>query len=127
VLNTGNFSSADEFCAPDYIEHSTPPGMPGNLQGVEEIFGILHSAFPDFKYVVEEIIAEGDKVGLKITASGTLQGPIFGNASTGKHGEWPEIHIVRVQDSKLAEHRDVKDTAIRARQLGLGASAANSQ
>jgi hypothetical protein len=56
VLNTGDFSTAGEYLAPDYVEHSAPPGMPANRQGVEMTFRILHDPFPDFNYVVDEAI-----------------------------------------------------------------------
>jgi predicted ester cyclase len=127
VLNTGDFSTADHFLAPDYVEHSAPPGMPANRQGVETIFGMLHSAFPDFRYVIEELIAEGARVVLRLTAKGTMHGALFGHPPTGEYAEWPEIHIVRIRDGKVVEHWDVKDTAIRARQLGLAPSAAHGQ
>jgi predicted SnoaL-like aldol condensation-catalyzing enzyme len=61
VLNTGDMAAADDFLHPDFIEHSAPPGFPGDREGVKAVFRALHEAFPDFKYAVEETVSEGDQ------------------------------------------------------------------
>ena len=119
ILNAGDFSGADEFLSPDFVEHSAPPGFPGNREGVERVFRMLHTAFPDFQYTVENTVAEGDLVALRITASGTMQGDLMGNPATGKHATWPEFHLARVQNGKIVEHWDVIDRLARLEQLGL--------
>ena len=119
VLNTGDFTTADELFAPDFVEHSAPPGFPGNLAGVEKAFNALHTAFPDLKYTIEDMLAEGDTVAGRITASGTMEGPFLGKPATGKHATWLEIPIARFKDGKLVEHWDVQDKLGRAQQLGL--------
>lgn len=103
VLNTNNWAVADDYLAPDYVEHSAPPGMPATRHGTQRAFAMLHSAFPDFKYTVD------DTVVLCITASGTMQGTFLGWSATGKHAAWPEMHIVRLKDGKITEHWNVKD------------------
>lgn len=120
VLNTGDFTHAGDFLADDYVEHSAPPGAPNTIEGTKFAFANLHAAFPDFKYTIVDAIAEGDKVALKIVASGTMQGSLFGKPPTGRHAEWAEIHLARVKDGKFVEHWDVKDAPSRSRQLGLG-------
>jgi predicted ester cyclase len=46
--------------------------------------GEFHKAFPDFRSVIEDQIAEGDKVVTRWRASGTHQGEFRGIAPTGK-------------------------------------------
>jgi predicted ester cyclase len=122
ILNTGDFTHADEFFAPEYVEHSAPPGAPQTVEGTKFAFENLHAGFPDFKYTIASAIAERDMVGLALIASGTMQGELFGKPPTGKHAEWQEIHIARLRDDKLVEHWDVKDAASRAQQLGAEAA-----
>src|SRR5581483_11526702 len=119
VLNTGDMDKADEFLAPDFVEHSAPPGFAGTREGVKHVFIALHQAFPDFKYIIEETIAQNDLVVHRITGEGTMQGALFGMQPTGKHATWPEIHIARVRDGKIVEHWDVIDRLTRLQQLGL--------
>lgn len=119
VLNTGDMASANDFLADSYAEHSAPPGLPGNREGVKAVFAALHQAFPDFRYTVEDMIAEGEMVVCRLTASGTMRGPFFGLRPTGRHAVWSEIHIVRLRDGKAIEHWDAKETLARNQQLGL--------
>jgi predicted SnoaL-like aldol condensation-catalyzing enzyme len=61
VLNSGNPDLADEFFASDYIEHQpNPPGWPSGLEGFKAWVTLLHSAFPDVHYTVENVLAEGE-------------------------------------------------------------------
>jgi steroid delta-isomerase-like uncharacterized protein len=119
VLNTGDMALADDFLSPDFIEHSAPPGFPGNREGVKMVFKMLHDAFPDFEYIIEDTVAEGDMVVHRITARGTMEGPLMDMPATGKSASWPEIHIARVKDGKIVEHWDVIDRLTRSQQLGL--------
>jgi steroid delta-isomerase-like uncharacterized protein len=119
VLNTGNMAAADDYLASDFVEHSAPPGFPGNREGVKMVFTMLHTTFPDFRYVIEDTIVAGDLVVHRITGHGTMQGSFFGLPATGKHASWPEVHIARVKDGKIVEHWDVIDRLTRLQQLGL--------
>jgi predicted ester cyclase len=52
----------------------------------------------------EDLIASGDKVVERSTASATHRGPMMGTAPTNKKITWTEIHIYRLKDGKIAEH-----------------------
>ena len=112
-------AAADDFLHSDFFEHSAPPGFPGNREGVKAVFLALYEAFPDFNYAVEETVSEGDLVVFRITASGTMRGPLLGKPATGKHAQWPEIHVARAKDGLIIEHWDVIDRLTRLEQLGL--------
>lgn len=72
-----------------------------------------------FRYTVEDMIAEGDKVAARATASGTHQGDFLGIPPTGKHATWSEIHIGRVVDGKFVEHWANSDQLGLLQQLGV--------
>jgi predicted ester cyclase len=65
---------------------------------------MLRAAFPDFHYTIDDVFSSGDKVVLRVTASGTQRGELMGHPASGRRAEWTEIHIVRVRGGKLAEH-----------------------
>jgi hypothetical protein len=79
----------------------------------------LRSAFPDFKYTIEQEIAEGDMVVHRLTGRGTMQGEFLGMPATGKQATWQEIHIGRFEDGKIADHWAVVDQVDMLQQLGL--------
>ncbi|HLZ36712.1 MAG TPA: ester cyclase [Mycobacteriales bacterium] len=77
------------------------------------------SAFPDHHYTVEDVISEGDKFAVRLTASGTHLGDFFGIPPTGRHATWTETRIVRVVDGKVVDHWANTDSLGMLRQLGV--------
>ena len=81
--------------------------------------GIFRTAFPDFHYTVEDEIAEGDKVVVRLTARGTQNGSFLGMPPSGKQATWSEIHIARMSSGKVVEHWVESDTLGMLQQLGV--------
>jgi predicted ester cyclase len=120
VFEQGRVAVVDEICAPDMIDHGTPPpGIPQGREGIKAIALALRKGFPDIKYKIDHQIAEGDIVASYVTVSGTHKGEIFGMPATGKRAEWAEAHFVKVVNGKLTEHWGVQDQLGMLRQLGL--------
>jgi predicted ester cyclase len=64
---------------------------------------VLASAFPDNHFTIEDIIAEGDKVVWRYSATGTHKGDFMGIPASGKQGTTCGIVISRVVNGKLQE------------------------
>ncbi|HEY3230529.1 MAG TPA: ester cyclase [Roseiflexaceae bacterium] len=125
LFNRWNLDVADEVFAPDYIEHTPlPPGFPTGLPGIKTWVTLLRAAFPDFRYTVEDSIAEDDKVVLRLTAQGTQKGEFLGMPATGMGATWTETHVCRIAKGKLAEHWVNADQLGMMQQLGVIAGAA---
>lgn len=119
MFNRGSISLADEFLAPDFVEREElPPGIPSNREGVMQLATMLRSAFPDFKATIDDIIAEGDKVVIRQTWSGTHKGPFMGVPPTGKRVSFGVIDIIRADGGKFVEHWGQMDTMGLMQQLG---------
>ena len=53
LFNQGNFSVADEVIAPDFINHSMPPGSSNRgPELMRQLITMLSTAFPDMHYTV---------------------------------------------------------------------------
>jgi steroid delta-isomerase-like uncharacterized protein len=119
VFNRGNIALIDEIMAPDFMEREElPPGFPPGREGVKLLTQMLRSAFPDFKATIEDMLAEGDKVMIRMTWSGTQQGEFMGVPPTGKRMSIQVIDIVRFSDDKAVEHWGVMDSMGMMQQLG---------
>jgi predicted ester cyclase len=119
VFNRGNVSLADEFLAPDFVEREElPPGVPRDREGVKLLTTLLRSAFPYFKATLEDIVAEGDRVVIRQTWSGTHQGEFMGVPPTGRTVSFGVIDILRVAGGKCQEHWGQMDTMSLMQQLG---------
>lgn len=119
VFNHGNVSRADEFLAPSFIEREElPPGIPRDREGVKLLTTMLRSAFPDFKATIDDIVAEGDKVVIRQTWSGSHQGEFMGIPPTGRSVSFGVIDIIRIADGRCVEHWGQMDSMSLMQQLG---------
>jgi len=120
IFNKRNLALVDELTAPDSINHEAPPGVaPTGPEGIKQVVQMLTSAFPDHHMTIEDMVAEGDKVVVRTTFSGTHQGAFMGIPPTSKRFSQSQIHIVRVVDGKVTEHQAVRDDLGMMQQLGV--------
>ena len=117
--NGHNPDVVDEVVSPNYFNHAAADEHQHGTAGAKHILNWLIAAFPDTRFDIEDIIAEGDMVSIRGTASGTHEGAeLWGIAPTGNRFAVQQAHWVRVTDGKLAEHWAVRDDLGMMRQLG---------
>ena len=118
VQSGGNIDAVDDLCSPEFVNHSAPPGVPSNCEGVKQVTAMFRRAFPDSYFTVEDMVAEGDKVATRKTFHGTHQGEFMGIPPTGHRVSIGLIDIVRIADGKVVEHWSLGDNLGMMRQLG---------
>lgn len=119
VFNRGNMHLIEELLAPDYVEREElPPGVPRNREGVTLLTTMLRSAFPDFKATIDDMVAEGDKVVIRLTWNGTQRGEFMGVPPSGNSMSIGVIDIFRIDGGKIVEHWGQMDGMGLMQQLG---------
>ena len=127
VFNQGNMSQVDEFLAPTFAEREElPPGRPRDREGVKQLTITLRSAFPDFKATIDDIVAEGDKVVIRQTWSGSHKGEFMGIPPTGRSVSFGVIDIIRIAEGRCVEHWGQMDSMSLMQQLGAIPTSAQS-
>jgi steroid delta-isomerase-like uncharacterized protein len=119
VWEEGNLGLVDELVGLDYVNHS--PGMPNQPEGPEGIKAVVsmfRACMPDLRVVIEDVIAEGDKVMMRYRIEGTHEGELFGVPPTGRRVSIESITVERVSGRKIREHWRVTDTLDMMQQLG---------
>ena len=119
LINARDLDGAFAHFSPSFVDHAVRPGMPPGIEGTRLFFNMLFTAFPDSQATIQDIIAEGDKVVLRMTCEGTHQGMFMGAPPTGKRVKWSFIDINRIVDGKVVEHWAEVDTMGLMQQLGL--------
>jgi steroid delta-isomerase-like uncharacterized protein len=120
LFNQGDVGGGDEFLSPDFIENEElPPGVPAGREGVKLLTGMLHTAFPDFEATIEDLIAEDDKVVIRMTWTGTHEGEFMGIPPTGNRVSFGVFDIVRIADGMIVEHWGLMDNMALMQQLGV--------
>ncbi|MFN2197427.1 MAG: ester cyclase [Anaerolineales bacterium] len=118
-FNQGNIGLVDEIVKPNFAEREElPPGFPTGREGVKQLTMVLRTAFPDFKATIEDMIAEGDKVVVRMTWRGTHKGEFLGVPPSGKSVSFEVIDIVRFEGGKFAEHWGLWDSTKMMQQIG---------
>ena len=119
LWSRGNLAVADEIIAPDYERHD--PGDPFPARGpqdVKRIVSMLREMLPDFQIQVEAMVAEGDMVVSRYTATATDTVGYMGLPPTGKRIRTAAIQIFRFKDGKIVESWAARDDLGTLKQLG---------
>jgi steroid delta-isomerase-like uncharacterized protein len=119
AFGKGNVGVVDQLVADDFVERTPMPGVAADKTGVKQTAQIFRSAFPDMTVTIEDAIAEGDRVAIRLVSRGTHKGDLMGIAPTGKAIQINEQHWVRVRDGQIVEHWGVEDNLGMMQQLGL--------
>ena len=119
-IDKGNLAAMDELVAEDYINHHPPPfpGLARGREGLKQAFQIFWEATPGH-HVIEDQIAEGDKVVTRLSVYGTHEGDLPGIPRTGNKMEMTAVAVHRIADGKLAEHWSNTDELGLLQQLGV--------
>ncbi|MCA1730005.1 MAG: ester cyclase [Actinobacteria bacterium] len=120
VFEQGNIELLDELLAPDYINHSpATPDLPTGPEGVKAVVTMFRSAIPDLRVVVDDMIAEGDKVATRYTLEGTHESELFGVPPTSRQLSIKSITVEQVSDGRIRDHWRVTDELGMMQQLGV--------
>lgn len=118
VMNAGNTDALAAFCVPGTM-------FTGGIEGQIKVMKI---GFPDNHLSIEDILAEGDKVAVRVTIRGTNSGPLIGLPGfgrletpmppTGKSVMGSGIYIFTVYNGKIVSFTAELDQIGLLRQLG---------
>lgn len=117
AIHTGDPALILDTVAPTCIFGMS--GMPSTVEGLLQMLPAFHTAFPDLKMTLEDLIAEGDKVAYRITVTGTNTGEFMGIPATGKRATITETHIDQIIDGKIVRHDGDWDQLGMLQQLGV--------
>jgi steroid delta-isomerase-like uncharacterized protein len=120
VFDNKNVDAIDEFIDAKAVDRTPWPGYGNDRAEVKRSLSDFFKAFPDLKTVIDDVIAEGNKVVIRSTMSGTNTGEFMGMPPTGKKVEGiGGIDIVEIKGDKLGDHWGYVDSPAMMAQLGL--------
>ena len=119
VFNKKNLAEVNTFVDPRIVEHDLPPSLPVGSEGTRQFIGMYLAAFPDLYLTAEDIIAEGDRVVVRLIYRGTHRGELMGIPPTGKQVTVTGIQLMRIADGRIAENWINFDALGMLQQLGV--------
>jgi len=117
IFLEGRAESVEELLSDHFTPHtwgSTGAGKAELIAAIERV----SAGLADASMTIEDVIAEGDRVAVRLTSRATQVGPFMGLPPSGKSYEIGEIHIFRILDGKVVEHWHQADFLGMMRQLG---------
>jgi len=119
LVNKGDLAVVDEIFASTFVNHSPATGTTPDRQGIKQYITTVRSAFPDYHNVIEDLIAEGDRVAVRVICRGTHRAEFMGIAPTGKTVEFSAVSIFRFAGGKVVERWNNTDNLSLLQQLGM--------
>lgn len=118
MLNNQRHDLIDEFLVESVELNGVGPSIIGR-KAVVEFYTKFFAAFPDWHTSIDDMVAEGDKVVVRITSSGTHLGAYQAIPATGKTYTQNAIVIYRLANGKIVEGWLQTDMLSMMQQLGL--------
>jgi len=106
IWNKENLDALDEFYAID-------------IERMRQNFAMIHSALANIHVTIDDMVAEEDKVVMRVTVSGIHKGEFMGIPPTGKEFSIMEIRIYRIADGKIVQNWGLLDETSLRQQLGV--------
>ena len=120
VWNSHEETYVDSLIGASYVCHdpAAPKDFGKGPEAFKQRFKMYNMAFPDSKFTVEEIIAEGNKAVVRWSVTGAHKGELFGIQPTNKHVQVVGTSICHIQDERIAEEWTYYDALGLMQQLG---------
>jgi steroid delta-isomerase-like uncharacterized protein len=109
----------DDTCATNIVWHDVTGQDIRGLKDFKKSMGEFYDAFPDNHFTIEDMFAEGDKVAVRYTFTGTHKGELMGIPPTNKKVTLMAIEIDRIVGGKFVEGWISFDTLGMMQQLGV--------
>jgi steroid delta-isomerase-like uncharacterized protein len=119
LFNEGRIDLVEEFFAEDYVEviAGQPPAT--GYERLREAIGMVRNAFADFHLSIDEMVAEGDRVAIRWTTTGTHHGELLGIPASGKQIEHSGATFYRLANGRLVEIWFLADMLVLRQQIGV--------
>jgi len=116
---TGDLSFVDGIFDSSFVQHIS--GLPPNMgrEAMKQMFPMFRAGMPDFQMKIEDMVADGDRVAIRISWHGTHKGEIMGINPTGKKASITEMQFFRIANGKIMERWGESDMLGLMQQLGM--------
>jgi steroid delta-isomerase-like uncharacterized protein len=117
VLVAGSVPAVDELVADAFVPH-TWPSDPDGKTALKTAIERVGAGLADVAMTIDDLVAQGDEVVARLTATARQVGPFMGLPASGRTYTIGEIHIFRIAAGQIVEHWHQADMLGLMRQLG---------
>ncbi len=117
LWNTWSLAALEELISPAIVFRGSIGTTVNGIEEFKRYVDKIRAAFPDFHNHIEELIGEGEKVGARLTYTGSHQGELFGFPGTGKKISYQGVGIFQFREGKIVSGFVLGDTENLKRQI----------
>jgi predicted ester cyclase len=105
AVDAGELDRVLSFYAPDYFDHDASEARTGtnHVAGLRAAFERFHAAFSETRHTIDDMIAEGDKLAVRLSVEARHTGEIFGIAPSGRVIRNDSLVIYRFDNGFIRE------------------------
>jgi len=122
VWNNGRADAINEMFDEDGIAHGLSDDAANPIRGPRDFrpfHAVFREAFPNMEIVIEDMVAEGDKVAARCSVRAKHEGGFMGRAATQAPVDFNGMTIVRIDNGKIVEAWNNFDFMTLHKQVGL--------
>jgi steroid delta-isomerase-like uncharacterized protein len=119
AVDAGNFDKLKEIFADDFSLKVPGFSEPWGMDMLFQVIKSHYTAFPDWTHVIEDVVAEGEKVAVKLNQKGTHKAEYEGIPATGIEATLPAMHLFTLKNGRVVDWFVVEDYLGLYMQLGM--------
>ena len=119
AIDGNKFDRLNELFSNDFSLKAPGVDTPWKKEDVFQAIKSHYASFPDWTHNIEDMIAEGEKIAVKLTQIGTHQAQYEGIAATGKKVTNPSISIMTIVNGQIKDWWIIEDNLGFMKQLGM--------
>jgi predicted SnoaL-like aldol condensation-catalyzing enzyme len=112
LLQTGRAAELEGVLASDFVDHVERVDFAPTGQGLVRYLEGLRASFPALRLFAKDVIAQGDRVAVRVRVEGADEGMHLGMHIHDGPAVWGEFDTFRVVDGRLAEHWGGSDSFV---------------
>jgi predicted ester cyclase len=117
--NTGDETLLKEAVAPNFTDHTLPPGRPQGPEGPAFASRQFRAAVPDLKVTVHKMIVAGDYVTVHMSFSGHFTGSFGQKQGNGQQVPFIATDLVRVENGRITDNWHIEDNLTLLQEMGI--------
>jgi predicted ester cyclase len=119
AIDKNDFGKLKELSSDDFSLKAPGLAEPWGIDGIIQAIKAHYASFPDWKHAIEDMVAEGDKVAVKLVQNGTHKAPYEGILPTDKKVTMPAQCLLVVVNGKVKEFWAIENYLDFYQQLGM--------
>ena len=117
--NTGDEGLLKEAIAPNFTDHTLPPGRPQGPEGPAFASRRFRAAVPDLEVTVEKMIVAGDYITVHMSFTGHFTGKFGQTQGKGQAVPFIATDLIKIEKGRITDNWHIEDNLTLLQEMGV--------